>query len=149
MKKVIIILAALALVAFGALITLIITMQIGQHPDANDIPQAAIQSGTHVDLAVELAAEIAELESMLQAILTGETPFGTSNTPTITSQDARDIALAFVGYGEVFDDLLFIDYGVFIFEVDIRYEAARYMIYVNAIDGSVMNMSQYDDNIFP
>jgi len=151
MKKVVIVLAAFALIAFGALIALIIAMHIGQNQGTDDVQQAQAESLSSADdeLSAELAAEIAELEAMLQEILAGDSPAQYTDVPIISSQEARDIAALFIGHGEVFGDLLFMDDGVFVFEVDIRHEETRYMVYVNAIDGSVIRMDQYDDNIFP
>jgi len=143
MKKALIIVSSVALILFGALIALIITMQMGQNQYTYNTQPAQGENESNND--VELAAESAELEAMLQSGFE-ENNLGDADYFTfITSQEAADIALSFVGYGELFDDLLFLDDGVPTFEIDIRHEETRYMVYVSAAGGGVVGMNRFED----
>jgi len=66
-------------------------------------------------------------------------------THQISSQSAREIAVDFVGYGAVHDVLAFTDEGVLTFEVDVRHNAMRYVVLVNAENGNVTRLSRYED----
>ena len=67
----------------------------------------------------------------------------------ISSQRAREIAVDFVGYGIVHDVMAFTDGGVLLFEVDVRYNAMRYVVLINAENGNVTRLSRYEDETAP
>jgi len=58
----------------------------------------------------------------------------------ISSQTAREIAVYFVGYGTVHDIRAFTEDGQLKFEVEIRHDLVRYMVIINAENGSVTRM---------
>jgi len=63
----------------------------------------------------------------------------------ISSQKAREIAVEFVGYGVVHDIQAFTDENTLIFEIDIRYDAMRYVVLLNAESGNVTSLKRYAD----
>jgi len=65
----------------------------------------------------------------------------------ISSQKAREIAIDFVGYGVVHDVLAFTDEGTLIFEVDVRHNAMRYVVLLNAESGNVTSLSRHEDEL--
>ena len=62
----------------------------------------------------------------------------------ISSQNAREIAAEFVGYGVVHDIQAFTDEDTLIFEVDIRHDAMRYVVLLNAESGNVTSLMRYE-----
>jgi len=62
----------------------------------------------------------------------------------ISSLDAREIAVDFVGYGVAHDVLAFTDQDALIFEVDVRKGAMRYVVLINAESGNVTSLSRYE-----
>ena len=73
-------------------------------------------------------------------------PSGQGGIHQISSQRAREIAVDFVGYGAVHDVLAFTDDGILTFEVDVRHNAMRYVVLVNAESGNVVRLSRYQDD---
>ena len=73
-------------------------------------------------------------------------PVQPDTLPQISSQRARDIAQAHVGY-PVRDAVLFSDNGHLTYEVDVRNDVLRFMVYVSAITGQVLRVEDY--NIAP
>jgi uncharacterized membrane protein YkoI len=65
--------------------------------------------------------------------------------PQLSSQRAREIALELIGHGTARNVLLFEENGILMFEVEIRHSNVRYMVYVNARNGSVVRMSRHED----
>jgi uncharacterized membrane protein YkoI len=148
MKKLVIAFAAVAVIALGGVIALIIFIVSQNSPEALQEPTAqsaeyAQDGNGNLD---EMAAELAELQAMLDALLAGQTVEITGAAEPISGVEANDIALAYVGHGEIAGFLLFNDEGVLTYEVDIRYGIARYMVYVDAISGEVINMGRFEDN---
>jgi uncharacterized membrane protein YkoI len=142
MKKIVIALSIAVVVAVGGLIALTVYV-ISQN--SREPPQEPIAQYDERAYA-ELAAEIAELQAMLDSLLAGQNEGTTNSAGLISVYDAIDIAEEYVGHGELADIFLFNDEGVLTFEVDIRRGVARYMVYVNAISGEVISMSRFIDN---
>ena len=92
---------------------------------------AALSLGGLVAVAPKLDVHAAELGGTL---------------PQVSSQRARDIAEAHVGY-PARDTLLFVEGGELVYEVDIRNDVLRYMVYVSAMTGDVLRAEDY--NISP
>ena len=63
----------------------------------------------------------------------------------ISSKKAREIAVDFVGYGVAHDIMAFMEEGTLIFEVDIRYDAARYVVHLNAENGVVTSLNRHEN----
>lgn len=87
--------------------------------------------------------ELRELVSTLLALLGNQQ--SQSGIPNISSQRARDIAVDFIGHGTVNDVFLFTENNNLLYEVDIRHEGVRYMVYIFASSGDVLRMSRYED----
>jgi len=68
-----------------------------------------------------------------------------SGIQQISSIKAREIAVDFVGYGVVHDIQAFTDEGSLIFEVDVRHDATRYVVLLNAESGSVKSLNRHND----
>ena len=62
----------------------------------------------------------------------------------ISSLEAREIAVNFVGYGVAHDVLAFTDQDTLIFEVDVRDDAVRYVVQLNAESGNVKNLHRHE-----
>ena len=79
----------------------------------------------------------------------GRTPQMTIQTQAqaqeISSRQAREIAVDFVGYGVAHDVMAFTDAGVLTFEVDVRHDEMRYVVLINAESGNVIRLSRYND----
>ena len=65
----------------------------------------------------------------------------------ISSIKAREIAVDFVGYGVVHDIQAFTDEDTLFFEVDIRYDALRYVVLLNAESGNVKRLNRHNDEL--
>ena len=65
----------------------------------------------------------------------------------ISSREAKEIAVDFVGYGVVHDITAFRDEGVLVFEVDIRYDTLRYVVQLIAENGSVESLNRHESKI--
>ena len=68
-----------------------------------------------------------------------------NNIRHISSKKAREIAVDFVGYGEVHDINAFTDEGTLIFEVDVRHGTMRYVVLLNAENGNVTSLNRHED----
>ena len=148
MKKIVVALSIVTLIAVIAVVAMVFyTMGLRNQQPQNTINTEDVQSNNQDEVSTELAAELAELQALLESILAGDYPTDTEQTYTelITEQEAMDIALQHIGYGSVNDVLLFSDDGVLTFEVDIRHEEMRYMVYINALSGSVIASDSYNE----
>jgi beta-lactamase regulating signal transducer with metallopeptidase domain/uncharacterized membrane protein YkoI len=67
-----------------------------------------------------------------------------NNIGQITSQQAREIALDFVGYGTVHDIVAFINDDELVFEVDVRYGAMRYAVLIKAENGNILSLTSHE-----
>ena len=63
----------------------------------------------------------------------------------ISSKEAREIAVDFVGYGTAHDVMAFTNKDTLIFEVDVRHDAMRYVVLLNAESGNVTSLSRHED----
>ncbi|MDR2182805.1 MAG: PepSY domain-containing protein [Clostridiales bacterium] len=102
----------------------------------------------------EMRRQIEELRTLINLLITllqnnnantGQNQPNQAAIPSISSQRARDIAIELVGHGTARDVILFSDNGVLTFEVEVRHNNVRYMVYVNAIGGGVIRMSRHED----
>jgi len=102
----------------------------------------------------EMRQQIDELRALINMLITlmgnnnsetAQNQPNMSGIPSISSQRARDIAVELVGHGTARDVFLISENSILTFEVEIRYNAVRYMVYVNAINGSVIRMSRHED----
>ena len=62
----------------------------------------------------------------------------------ISSLEARAIAVDFVGYGVAHDVQAFTDQNTLIFEVDVRNDAVRYVVLLNAESGNVTSLYRHE-----
>jgi len=102
----------------------------------------------------EMRRQIEELRTLIDTLLLAmntnnvpSPPQGQAGIPSISSQRAREIAVELVGHGTAREVMLFMDSNVLTFEVDVRNENARYMVYINALSGSVIRMSRFEDSV--
>ena len=146
MKKTIIVLSILVFVAFGGLITLFI-LTLNQRNLSPPLSQQ--DAGSQILANEDLASELAYLQEQLQVLLEGGADIMPAGISLISDQQAEDIAIAFLGYGTVANTILFIENGVYTFEVDMRHGYVRYMVYVNAADGSIVRMNRFENDNAP
>ena len=99
-----------------------------------------------------MQAEIEELRALIQLLLanmdnsSNQIPQAAqAGVPQISGQRAREIAVEFIGYGTTGEVTLFTDNGVLTFEVEVRQNNVRYMVYVNAATGGVIRMSSHEN----
>jgi len=146
MKKIVVVLSIVTLIAVIAVVALVFyTMGLRNQQPQNTTPTTDVQSNNQNqdEVSAELAAELAELQELLDSILADN--HGQGDAEMITDREAMDIALQYIGHGSVNDVLLFSDEGVLTFEVDIRHEEVRYMVYINALSGSVISSDSFDE----
>ena len=62
----------------------------------------------------------------------------------ISSLEAREIAVNFVGYGDAYDVTAFTDRDTLIFEVDVRSDSVQYVVLLNAENGNVTSLSRHE-----
>jgi len=62
----------------------------------------------------------------------------------ISSREAKEIAVDFVGYGVVHDITAFRDEGVLVFEVDIRYDTLQYVVQLSAETGGIESLNRHE-----
>jgi uncharacterized membrane protein YkoI len=93
----------------------------------------------------EMQATIAELTALINILIQNQSTDNQAGIPQISSQRAREIALELIGHGTARDVFLFTENSVLIFEVEIRHDNVRYMVYVNALSGDVVRMSRHED----
>jgi len=93
----------------------------------------------------EMQLQIDELRELVNMLVSALLNNNQAGIPGISSQLARDIAIEFVGHGTTRDVLLFTENGVLIFEVEVRHEDVRYMVYIIAANGNVLRMSRFED----
>ena len=118
---------------------------------------ASVQAASSNDATIaELQQTIAELRALVNLLMQnagGNNQGGQQNVqagiPFISSQRAREAAVAHVGYGTARDAMLFSDEGVLTFEVDVRHQNRRYMVYVDAANGDFIRMYRFDDAAEP
>ena len=70
-------------------------------------------------------------------------PYAKANEQQITSIRAREIAQGFVGHGTATGVRLFPEDGTTVFEVEVQYGEARYVVHINAINGAVIRMNHF------
>ena len=100
--------------------------------------------------AEEMQSQIEELRALINLLLGNigrENPSPASNTPSISSQRAREIAVELVGHGAAQNVMLFTEDGVLTFEVDVRYQNTRYAVYIDAVTGNIIRMSSFSDEV--
>ncbi|MCL2015864.1 MAG: PepSY domain-containing protein [Defluviitaleaceae bacterium] len=112
------------------------------------VAQAAeVGSGQSVE---QMQAEISELRALIQSLLqslSGQQaaqPAQQAGIPTISSQQARDLAFQFVGSGTVGESLFFSENGVPMFEVEVITGNIRYTVHINGETGHLVRMSRSD-----
>ena len=142
MKKAVMVLSALLVIALASLIAVFIYVQ-SQQSLPPQLAQQPAQQPTQQLTEQELAAELAGLQAQLQELLADGVNL--ESTSLISDWQAEDIALAFLGYGTLSSSMLFLENNIYTFEVDIRHGYGRYMVYVNATNGSVVRMSRFED----
>ena len=110
--------------------------------------QAAQADGENMTIA-ELQQAIEELRALVNLLVLNMNNNAQQDTqagiPSISSQRARDIAVEFIGHGRAMEVWLFTDGNVLTFEVEVRHENVRYMVYINAANGNVIRMSRFED----
>jgi len=112
---------------------------------AAQIPVMEQNTGQNVE---QMQAEISELRALIQALLQNMNGNGQGNAPlqagipTISSQDARNLALQFVGSGTVGESLFFSENGVPMFEVEVTTGNIRYTVHINAETSHLVRMSR-------
>jgi len=136
MKKIVIALCGVVIFALGALLALVVSLVTAP----NQVVQQPAATLT-TDAQADMAAEIASLEALVQELILGGAD--TTSETQILQQVAIDIALGHIGYGTFTSVFLFTEDGQSVFEVEIRHEAMRYMVYVNATNGSVIRMESF------
>jgi len=121
-------------------------------PDPVSAQAAQINATANDPSAMQ--AEIEELRALIQLLLQNMNGNTNQNqqaaqaaVPQISSQSARDIAVELVGHGTARDVVLFTENGVLTFEVEVRHNNVRYMVYVNAANGGVIRMSRHEDGV--
>jgi len=144
-NKLVIVLSVLVAVAIVSLILVIFNLQSFQNQMLQNQQTTTAILDNQLPLEEELLLELAELQEQVR-ILT-ESSANVSYPSSITDQEAGDIAIAFIGYGDVQDTMLFVEDDTLTFEVDIRYDDGRYMVYVNAANGTVTGMRRFGDNV--
>ena len=133
--------------------TFVLTNLLNEEP-AVAAPVGALPPGEEA-----MHAEIAELRALIHMLLSDMAdPAAAAVAPAIggdvgvaniSNQQARDVALALLGYGAVHDAILFMEGGVPTFEVDIRHANTRYMVYVDGLTGSATRMTRFDITPIP
>ncbi|MCL2438812.1 MAG: PepSY domain-containing protein [Coriobacteriia bacterium] len=124
---------AVASMVIGGLLTFIFVTSDNSNQEAYEYAEEYIS---------EEERQLNELEALLQQLLAGNE---VADLPFITGAEARTIALDYVGHGTAEGDLLFFSDGVPTYEVDIRHDGTRYMVYVNS-EGSVVDSSNFVDD---
>ena len=71
------------------------------------------------------------------------------STHKISSLEAREIAVDFVGYGVAHDVQAFTEQDTLIFEVDVRNDAVRYVVRLNAESGNVKSLHRHENEYNP
>ncbi|MCL1988503.1 MAG: PepSY domain-containing protein [Firmicutes bacterium] len=148
MKKAVIILSILFTLVFIVLIVIIIflfsqmqTQQMQPMQQAQQNVQQTPPAQHEEELTESLAAELADLRAQLQELLNNDDSI-------ISESEAEIVALDFLGFGAISHTMLFIGDGLYTFEVEIMHEMVRYIVYVNAVEGTVLRMARFDENIY-
>ena len=148
MKKAVIVLSIVTFVSIIAVVALVFyTIGLQNQQLQNITNTEDVQNNNQDEVSAELTAELAELQELFDSILAGNYPADEIQTDVelISDQEAMDIALQYLGNGLVNDVLLFSDDGVLTYEVDIRDDDIRYMVYVNAFSGSVISSDRFEE----
>jgi len=64
---------------------------------------------------------------------------------SVSSEDAKQIALDYIGHGVAEDATLMTENGIQIYAVDIRHEKVHYVIYVHGQTGDVVRMLRTEE----
>jgi len=65
----------------------------------------------------------------------------------ISMQMAEEIAIDFVGYGELYDIRAFTAEDALTFEVELQHESMRYVVLINAENGNIIEMSRHEQDV--
>jgi len=127
-------------VTFVVLTLAVLLLPRVQNPSAR-VTAATCQTSTEAELEVEHV----DLQTQHQRILAEGMRNELVNTASaISSEQAGEVAVAFIGHGMVVNTALLDIDGVSTFEIDIRYGDGRYLVFVNADNGNVVRMSRHD-----
>jgi len=148
-KKAVIFLSVLVVLAIGGVIALAVYVLNTRAPQgriAENPPILSPQEQPPDDESAAMAEELADLFDILDALLAEQDTDAPVEPELISAQQAAAVALEHIGHhGEPSNILLFSDYGVLTFEVDIRQGITRYMVYIDAVSGVVLSMGIFED----